>query len=287
MDLQAGQRLEHYVLQRRIGSGGMGTVWAALDSRSQTAVALKVLNVEHGLQSGARTRLRREAHATRSVVHPAIVPVMEVLDCEGSPVLVMELLVGETLRDLLRRESCLPLERVAGLLLPIAQALERAHASGVVHRDLKPENVFIQAPGNGGSECVRLLDFGVARFYEPPVDAGNTLLTGVGAIVGTVAYMAPEQACRPAEVDHRVDVWALGVILYEALSGCRPIEGVSDNDTLRQLLVGCITPIQIISPELPNEVGTLIDAMLSRNPERRPGNLADVCRLLRSHAASN
>ena len=286
MDFQAGQSLEHYVLQHRLGSGGMGTVWAALDARSQTTVALKVLNGEHHLQADARTRLRREAHATRSVAHPAIVPVLEILDCEGSPVLVMELLSGETLRDLLQRESRLPLARVAELLLPVAQALERAHTAGIVHRDLKPENVFIQTPGEGESERVRLLDFGVARFYEAPPGADSATLTGVGALVGTAAYMAPEQALHPSEVDHRVDIWALGVILYEALSACRPIEGVSNHDTLRQLLVGCITPIRVLAPELPPDVVTLIDAMLSRSPERRPGNLGEVSAALLTHATN-
>ena len=287
MDLEQGQVLGPYVLERRIGSGGMGAVWAARDQRTSQSFALKVLHAAQPLAAEARIRLRREAHATRSVGHHAIVPVLEVLDYDGDPILVMELLEGETLRSILRRSARQPLGKIAELLLPVVEALELAHLAGIIHRDLKPENIFVQTLDRADSdsvERVRLLDFGVARFHEPPEGYLTTAnLTGIGTLIGTAAYMAPEQALHPSEVDQRVDIWALGVILYEALSGCRPIEGTGHAETLRQLLVGSITPIEILLPELAVPVAQLIGRMLSRNPDRRPAGCREIAEFLGSY----
>jgi serine/threonine protein kinase len=289
MHLEAGQVLGAYVLERQIGTGGMGAVWAAKDQRTLQLFALKVLHAGQGLADEARIRLRREAHATRSISHSAIVPVLEVLDCDGDPVLVMEMLHGETLRAILQRTGRQPLWRMAELLSPVAEALDLAHQAGIIHRDLKPENIFVQRVDRTGSnslEQVRLLDFGVARFHEPPEGyPASANLTGIGTLIGTAAYMAPEQALRPSEVDQRVDIWALGVTLYEAVSGCRPIEGASHAHTLRQLLVGSITPIEILVPELPAPVAQLIARMLSRNPDRRPAGCLEIAEILRPHCA--
>lgn len=276
-----GGSLQHFTLERQIGAGGMGSVWAATDRRSGASVALKILRLTDTAADVSRARLMREAHATRSIRHPAIVPVIDVLEHDGSPVLVMELLQGETLRERLLREQALPLATTAALLAPIAEALSAAHAIGIVHRDLKPENIFIEAGRNDDEPTVRLLDFGVARFYEPPAGTGDAPLTGLGVLIGTLAYMAPEQALRPSECDERVDVWALGVILYEALSGIRPIEGLTGPETMRKLLVGGITPLSVLVPDLPAEPAELVASMLARSPERRPRELAAVAGVLR------
>jgi len=172
----------------------------------------------------------------------------------------------------------------AGLLAPIAEALAAAHAAGIVHRDLKPENIFIESGANTSAPPkVRLLDFGVARFYEPPAGTGETPLTGVGVLIGTLAYMAPEQALRPSDCDERVDVWALGVIVYEALSGIRPIEGSTGPETMRKLLIGGITPLEVLVPGLPAQVTALLSSMLARSPDRRPRELGSVAKLLRGY----
>src|SRR5665213_921830 len=133
MELEAGQVLGSYVLERRIGTGGMGAVWAAREQQTSQVFALKVLHAGQALADEARIRLRREAHATRAISHQAIVPVKEVLDCDGDPVLVMELLQGETLRAILQRTGRQPLWRMAALLLPVAEALALAHLAGIVH----------------------------------------------------------------------------------------------------------------------------------------------------------
>ncbi len=286
MDLSPGSQLSHYTLERPIGSGGMGAVWAARDVNSGRAVALKLLRATETDPETARVRLLREAEATQRIAHAAVVPVVDVFDHLGSPVLVMELLDGETLRTLLQREQPLTLARTAELLLPIGEALLEAHAAGIAHRDLKPENIFIQQPSSrdaAQATRVRLLDFGVALSYEPPPGLEQTPITALGTLVGTLAYMAPEQALRPTEIDHRVDIWALGVTLYEALSGCRPIEGDTAPDTMRQLLVGGITPLAVLCPDLPSDVLDLVGAMLTRQREKRPADLARAVETLQRH----
>jgi serine/threonine protein kinase len=285
MDLSAGSRLRHYTLERQIGAGGMGTVWAARDGNSGAAVALKLLRPTEHEPETARVRLIREAEATRRIAHVAVVPVVDVFEHTGNPVLVMELLLGETLRSLLLREQPLTLARSAELLLPIAEALSAAHATGIIHRDLKPENIFIQRADARQGPRVRLLDFGVARSYEPPPGFEQTPITALGTLIGTLAYMAPEQALRPSEIDHRVDIWAFGVTLYECLSGCRPIEGDTAPETMRQLLVGGITPLGVVRPDLPGDVLELVGKILIRQPEKRLGSLDSAAETLRGYLA--
>ena len=281
MDLSSGTRVAQFSLERQIGAGGVGAVWAARDIQSGAAVALKILRPSDPSSADVlRARLLRDAHATKLIDHPAIVPVLDVLDYEDSPVLVMALLEGETLRQKLVRERRLSLPETSKLLAPIAEALSVAHDAGIVHRDLKPENIFIE---NADGGRVRLLDFGVARFSEPP-ESSDQPLTGLGTLIGTLAYMAPEQAMRPSECGQEVDVWALGIILYEALSGCRPIEGASGPETMRQLLVGGITPLEVMVQGLPASLTELVGSMLRRTPERRPRDLRAIAKLLFHHA---
>ena len=289
MEAAVGTKVEHFVLERQIGSGGMGTVWAARDVRTGQLLALKILRLsDPSAGEVLRARLLREAQATRLIAHPAIVPVLDVVDYDGNPALVMDLLTGETLRDHLLRFGRLDVATAARLLTPIADALSAAHRAGIVHRDLKPENIFIEADDR---TSVRLLDFGVARFFEPSLAGGvggvtDVPLTDLGTLIGTLAYMAPEQALRPSECDERVDTWALGVILYETLSGCRPIEGGNGPETMRQLLIGGITPLGIVMPGLPDGLTALVGSMLARAPERRPKALAEVASALRRYSES-
>lgn len=285
MEAGLGTKVEHFVLERQIGSGGMGTVWAARDVRSGELFALKILRLSDPSSGEVlRARLLREARATQLIDHPAIVPVLDVVSHDGNPALVMDLLTGETLRDLLLRSGRVDVATTARLLTPIAAALSAAHRAGIVHRDLKPENIFIEA---GLRTSVRLLDFGVARFFGPPVAGGSdTPLTDLGTLIGTLAYMAPEQALRPSECDERVDTWALGVVLYEMLGGCRPVEGGNGPETMRQLLIGGITPLSVVMPGLPDDLTALVGSMLARAPERRPQSLAEVASTLRKYSIS-
>jgi len=281
MGIASGTRVRHYLVEEEIGVGGMSSVWSARDERTGAWMALKVLNVSEAPDT-ARLRLLREARAMRAIKHPAIVPVSDVFEHDATPVLVMELLRGETLRALLMREQSVSIARAAELLVPIAEALTEAHAAGFVHRDLKPENIFVEQIRDDGRENVRLLDFGVTRSFAEPPGSEETPITALGSLVGTIAYMAPEQALHPSQPDPRVDVWSFGVTLYELLSGCRPIEGDTKPELMRQLLVGGITPLAVLRPDLPPDIVDLVMGMLNRNPERRPASLEPALRLLRS-----
>jgi serine/threonine-protein kinase len=250
----------------------MGSVWAAREDGAQSSVplALKILHGGLELRPDFRKRLRREVEASRRVVHPAIVPVSELLEADGFIALVMERLVGETLRSRLDRDGTLDVPSVGHLFCQVASALRAAHAAGVVHRDLKPENLFL-VQGEGLDHEVRLLDLGVAKLLDPsPPPGESALVTAFGTILGTVAYMAPEQVTGALNVDARADTWALGVVLYEALAGFRPIEGTAREEIIRRLLTDAIVPISALAPEVPPALATLVGRMLSRSPERRP-----------------
>lgn len=271
-----GTVVARYELGELVGHGGMSRVWSARDSSTGEFVALKLLHGGEDVAPSVRERFLREARASQTIEHPSIVPVREVFEHDGDPVLVMELLLGETLRQRLERERRVPLREAARLLLPVAEALRAAHRAGIAHRDLKPENVFLQAPEPGAADAqprVRLLDFGVARFYDPPPQSDLFPITGFDALLGTLCYMAPEQAMRPGESDQRVDVWAFGVVLYEVLAGCRPIEGETPPEVYRQLLTGGIVPLDVLDPTLPDDVVEVTRRFLVRNRDGRAPDL--------------
>jgi serine/threonine-protein kinase len=206
-----------YRLLRKVGEGAMAAVWAALNEGLKMRVAVKLLHPEHhGLLLAMR--LQREAELTAKVSHPAVVRVFDyghtILD---DPYLVMELLRGETLRDVLGREDRLPPERAVQVLLPIVGGMDAAHAHGILHRDLKPENVFLSRDDAGRMQP-KVIDFGIARMYWPEE---HTDITG-RCLLGTPDYMAPEQALGHEGLDQRVDVWAFCVMLYRVLAGEPP-----------------------------------------------------------------
>jgi eukaryotic-like serine/threonine-protein kinase len=261
----------------------MGSVWAAADlSAGDAPVALKILHPSLALRADARQRLLREAEAANLIRHPGVIAAREVLEVDGRSVLVMDLLAGETMRSLLDRDGQLEFSRAARILAEVASVLCAAHAAGVVHRDLKPENVFL-ASSCGPREAVKVLDFGVAKLlFAAPSDAAQAL-TKLGTLLGTVAYMAPEQVTGASSVDASADVWALGAVLYEALSGCRPFEGETQNEMIRRLLTDAVTPIGVLTPDLPEELQSLLGKMLSRAPDRRTA-IAEVEAILARYA---
>jgi serine/threonine protein kinase len=194
--------------------------------------------------------------------------------------MVMDLLDGETLGQRIARAQQLDLSETATLLLPAVSAIGTAHERGIVHRDLKPDNIFLAKTSAG--EIVKVLDFGIAKLSA---EAGATSGTETGSTLGTPCYMAPEQAIAEKDIDHRVDVWALGVILYECLSGVRPIEGDSIGQIVMHLMSMGITPLEHLVPALPDDVTALVGRMLSRERSRRPDDLTEVVRVLERHTA--
>jgi len=273
-----------YRLDRLLGEGGMGVVWAATHSITRKPVALKFLKA--GAHSAdARRRFLREARVAAAIRHPNVIEVHDVLELDsGSPVIVMELLSGESLASRLQRERSIPLAEAASILLRVVEALESAHDLGVVHRDLKPENIFLVG---GSSQRVKVLDFGIAKLTATEGHAARSAdLTSTGAMIGTPCYMAPEQAFGEQEIDHRADIWALGLILYECLSGVLPTRAENLGQIFKILLTDAIPPLGEVVPDIPTEVGALVGRMLSRQREARPAGLWQVTSVLARHAGA-
>jgi TolB-like protein/Flp pilus assembly protein TadD/tRNA A-37 threonylcarbamoyl transferase component Bud32 len=274
MELKPGQNIAHYRLTEPVGSGGMGTVWSAHDTRLKRDVAIKFLPPEMTANAEQRLRFQREAEMAAGLTHPNIAVIHEVGEHEGAPYLVMELIVGKTLRDTAGLRA-LPVTRWLEVAVPIASALAYAHKSGIVHRDLKSTNVMITDDGH-----VKLLDFGLAKLLDSKSedaavdDATAQLetisreLTQAGMVMGTVAYMSPEQA-RGEGVDHRSDIFSFGVLLYELATGRFPFEGKTAIDTLSATLSQDPQPLSEHVPDVPGEAGRIVSKALEKEPQRR------------------
>ncbi|MGH7272620.1 MAG: serine/threonine-protein kinase, partial [Polyangiaceae bacterium] len=281
-DLTAGAIIaKRYRLERELGRGGMGVVWEATHQVTRRRVAMKFVIGPAELRADLRRRFLREARAASAANHPNVVEVLDVFELDdGTPVMVMELLLGETLRERLVHERKLPLAVTASVLLPVAAAVGTAHSLGIVHRDLKPENIFLVA-GADMAGGVKVLDFGVAKLLSTDGDAADTAsLTGTGSALGTPCYMAPEQATGEKDIDARADIWAIGVIAYECLAGMRPVEGSGIGKVVMKLMTEGIKPIDQVVTDLPAEASALVMRMLARDRSERPQDLVEVQRVL-------
>ncbi|MFT3764611.1 MAG: protein kinase [Minicystis sp.] len=275
-----------YRLERLLGRGGMGEVWAAKHTVTRRDVALKFLNVDGSVMPQMRRRFMREARAATAVSHPNVIQIHDLFELENeTPVMVMDLLAGEPLGDKLAREGSLSVEDTARILLPVVSAVGSAHALGIVHRDLKPENIFLVRSAEGESE-VKVLDFGIAKLGSS-MELGQTgAVTGTGAVLGTPYYMALEQAYGEKDIDHRADIWSLGVVMYECLAGRRPIEGDNFGQIVKFLTHGTIPPLAEIAPRVPVDLDQLVARMLQRAREDRPQDLREVLTVLRRYTGA-
>jgi hypothetical protein len=269
-----------YRLDRLLGAGGMGAVWAAARVEGGAPVALKFVK-DPAAGRELRRRFLREARAACAVRHPNVVAVHEILELEdGEPVMVMDLLVGEPFSERLRREHQLPLADTATILLPVVSAVGTAHALGIVHRDLKPENIFL-ALDDDGNERVVVLDFGIAKLTAAAGAASETTgLTETGSLLGTPCFMSPEQVFGEKDIDHRTDIWALGLILYQALSGVLPTLADNVGQVLKIILTRPIWPLEDAVTDIPDDVARLVNRMLTRERRERPCDLREVYRVL-------
>jgi len=271
-----------YQLGRLLGEGGMGAVWAATELVTGRSYALKFLNREDPTPR-RRRRFLREARAAMALTHPNVVRIHEVIaerepaadpTMSQWPCLVMDLLEGESLAARIERSPRMALEEFAPLFVQIVSAAGAAHASGVVHRDLKPANIFLVQRAREG-ESVRVLDFGIAKLTTE-LDGTSTSLTGTGDVLGTPHYMSPEQIFGEADIDHRTDVWSLGVIAFQCLSGAHPVSAENVGQVLKAITTGKLTPLARAAPQLPTLVTDLVDRMLSRDRKNRPRDLREV-----------
>ncbi|HTQ05919.1 MAG TPA: serine/threonine-protein kinase [Polyangiaceae bacterium] len=224
---------QKYALVRLLGEGGMGSVWVARNLTLNSHVALKLMRTDFAQAvPGAGERMLQEARAAAAIHHPAIVQIFDFgRTRDGDPFISMELLDGESLSAALKRRERLPALRAVQVLLPIADALVVAHARGVVHRDLKPDNVLLARLADGRVQP-KILDFGIAKLDAP----ASPKLTLDGTVLGSPAYMSPEQARGQSDIDLRVDVWAFSVMLYELVTGCTPFAGESYNALLYAIM---------------------------------------------------
>jgi len=271
-----GTRLSHYEITNHLGTGGMGEVYQATDGKLGRSVAIKLLP-EGVAQDAERVgRFEREARVLASLNHPGIAAIYGVEESGGRKYLVMELVPGETLAERIKL-GAIPLSEALGMAIQIAEALEAAHEKGVIHRDLKPANVKITPDGK-----VKVLDFGLAKAYE--TEASNATVsnsptlslaaTQQGMILGTAAYMSPEQA-KGRAVDKRTDIFAFGCVLYEMLSGKPTFEGDDVPEILGSVLKS--EPLWTHLPEdLPPGVRNLLRMCLEKNPKNRRSDATDV-----------
>ena len=263
--LTPGHRVSHYEILERIGAGGMGTVYRAHDTRLDRVVALKFLPAHLSALPDAREQLLAEARAAAALEHPNICTVYEIGESEdGRPFIAMALCEGETLQDRLRRGP-VPPEEAVDIAAQIARGLKAAHARGIVHRDVKPGNVMLTAEGT-----VKLLDFGLAK-------AANVALTRPGATPGTIAYMSPEQA-RGDLLDPRTDLWSLGVVLYEMLTGVRPFRGGNDRAVIQAILHE--VPASTERHEVPTWLARIVERLLQKDPDDRIASADELLILL-------
>lgn len=263
-----GQTLEgRYRIDALIGRGGMGAVYKAVQLATGQVVAVKVVRSEHARDVDAARRFHREVRAASLLSHPNTIRVFDFGESEdGDLFMVLEFLSGRTLGHLIRQTSALPESRVAKIGCEVARSLSEAHAAGLAHRDLKPDNVML-VNAAGDSDFVKVLDFGIAKFLSG--DSGQSSMTGTGLIIGTPQYMAPEQASGVRTPTPAVDVYALGVVLYEALSGTRPFCGDSP---MIVMMAHIRNPVPALPAHLPvsADMRALLDAMLAKDPQARP-----------------
>ncbi len=283
MALSPGACVGPYRVLSQLGAGGMGEVYRAHDPRLGRDIALKVIRralvADSGTEEDALERLLREATLASALNHPNIVTIHETGIVEHDRYIAMELVEGRTLREL--ANEGLPLERTVAVVRQIAEALAVAHAAQIVHRDIKPDNVMVRPDG-----YIKLLDFGLARLHRATINAGSTgIATEPGLIVGTVAYMSPEQA-RGETVAPESDIFAFGTMLYELVTGRHPFMAASQIGTLHALLWETPEPPSLINPEVPRALDQLILETLQKDARLRPGAGEVLYRLGLSHDAS-
>ena len=276
MSLVPGSRLGHYDIRASLGAGGMGEVYRATDSKLGRDVALKVLPANMATHPERLERFRREAKALAAVDHPGIVIVHSVEEVDGTHFLTMQLVEGRSLDRAVPPEG-LPAERIVEIAIALADALAAAHDRGIVHRDLKPANIMLTHDGR-----VKVLDFGLAKIAGEPGDAASQtdVQTRDGMVMGTVPYMSPEQIAGRT-VDHRTDLFSLGIVLYEMAAGRRPFEGASSAEVTAAILRDTPSPLGEIRSDLPADLVRIARRCLEKLPNDRVQTARDVCNELR------
>jgi tRNA A-37 threonylcarbamoyl transferase component Bud32 len=281
-----GSRVKHYEIESVLGKGGMGVVYRARDTRLGRPVALKFLSEELTKDPARRDRFLREARAACAVNHPAIAQVYDVDEAEGGVFMAMELVEGKTVRALIKGRE---LDLLGSLEVgaQVASGLSKAHEAGIVHRDIKPENVIVTPDGHA-----KILDFGLAKLLDPPKETGSATgdelshmetmaRTQAGMVLGTLRYMSPEQA-RGQDLDHRSDIFSLGVMIYEMVTGQLPFSGNSPIDTLHAIAFEETRPITALRANLPPSLQRVVSRCLRKRAQDRYADTKELTSDLRA-----
>src|SRR6266496_3600133 len=268
-DLLVGRTIGHYKLSERIGTGGMGEVYLATDMTAGRKAALKLLPMRFTGDAERLKRFQQEAHAVVGLNHPNILTIYEIGQDHSIHYIASELIEGETLRDRLTRGP-MQLSEAVDIAIQVASALAAAHQAGIVHRDIKPENIMLRPDG-----YVKVLDFGIAKLAEQkvsvtiPADEAQLMVeTNLGSILGTVLYMSPEQASG-SPVDKRTDIWSLGVVLYEMVTGHAPLTGDSPREVMTSILEKEPPPLTRYIAHAPAELQQVISKALRKERSQR------------------
>lgn len=259
-----GQTLSHYVITDKLGEGGMGVVYRAMDQKLERAVALKVLPERLASSADQRARFVQEAKAASALSHPNVATVHGIEDIDGQTFIVLEYIEGETLLD----KEQLSYDEIIGIARAICDGLQAAHSAGIIHRDIKSENIMLTHNGR-----VKITDFGVAKL------AGQEGVTDPGVRVGTLAYTSPEMILGNP-VDHRTDLWSLGILLYELITGKRPFTGSYDAAILYEILNAEPPSLRALRADVPENLEAVVLKLLEKDPDKRPASGDDTAALL-------
>ncbi len=276
--LASNKQLGRYRIHSALGAGGMGEVFLAEDTRLNRKVALKILSEKFTVDGDRLKRFEQEAKSASALNHPNIITIYEIGEAEGTNYIATEFIDGKTLRESINEHS-LRLSDVLNVAIQVAEALSAAHRAGIVHRDIKPENIMLRHDG-----YVKVLDFGLAKLTErkeedpesdPDASTQKLVKTNPGVVMGTAAYMSPEQA-RGLEVDARSDVFSFGIVLYEMISGHAPFEGQTITDILAAIINQEPLPLKSFVPEIPNELQRIVNKTLRKKREQRYQSTGDL-----------
>jgi len=258
-----GDTISHYKILEKLGEGGMGVVYKAQDTKLDRIVALKFLPAQYASDKELKSRFKREAQAAAALNHPNIITIHEVAEYENRPYFAMEYVEGESLKDLITRKD-LSIDKVADIAMQICEGLAKAHEVGIVHRDVKPQNILIDKDGRA-----RILDFGLAKLKK------DAMLTRTGSTVGTVAYMSPEQA-QGEEVDYRSDIFSLGVVLYEMITGQLPFKSEHEAAMIYSIVNENPEPLARYKSNVPDELKRMVDKTMVKSREMRYQHVDDL-----------